>query len=148
MIDPEKEELRPLTRASRDVPGRPHLATLFRWSRKGIRGVRLVTMVIGGRRFTSVQAVGRFLARLNEPATLPDADMPKKTQEEFSRLLSHLLDDLGFDVTHRTRATEELERLLRRLRDEGIVTRYSIDSYADRVSVAVNKMWFRQTQDG
>jgi hypothetical protein len=65
MIDVASEQLRLLNEAPPIVPGRPHLSTLIRWSKRGVRGVRLETLVVGGRRFTSVEAIARFLARLN-----------------------------------------------------------------------------------
>ena len=65
MIDLQTEQIRLLARASPDVPGRPHASTLIRWAMRGVRGVRLETVVIGGRRFTSLEAIQRFVARLS-----------------------------------------------------------------------------------
>jgi len=45
------------------LPGQPHLSTLWRWYRRGVRGVRLETVVVGGRRFTSRAAIERFIER-------------------------------------------------------------------------------------
>ena len=42
------------------LPNRPHVATLYRWSR-GIRGVRLNTVMIGGQRFTSLADIEEFV---------------------------------------------------------------------------------------
>jgi hypothetical protein len=67
MINLSAEQLRPLTEACRDVPGCPHVSTLTRWWRQGIKGVKLETVVVGGRRFTSVEAIRRFISRLSEP---------------------------------------------------------------------------------
>lgn len=49
-----------LTEAAKTAPGRPHAATIWRWYRHGVRGVRLETFVRGGRRFTTVEALERF----------------------------------------------------------------------------------------
>jgi len=68
MIDIQHEQLRLLTEAPRDIPGRPHISTVIRWSSKGIRGGHLETVLIGGRRFTSVEAIARFIDRLSRPA--------------------------------------------------------------------------------
>ena len=48
--------------ASRELPGNPHQATIYRWAQRGIKGVRLESWLIGGRRFTSQQAIARFIA--------------------------------------------------------------------------------------
>jgi hypothetical protein len=45
------------------LPGRPHLSTLRRWCGRGVRGVRLETVVVGGRRFTSRVAIEQFIER-------------------------------------------------------------------------------------
>jgi hypothetical protein len=75
MIDPNVEELIPLTRAARVInPQRPpHVATVWRWTGNGVRGVRLESLLVGGVRNTSREAIGRFLAKLNadEPGAVP-----------------------------------------------------------------------------
>jgi hypothetical protein len=43
------------------IPNRPNFSTIWRWTRKGIRGEVLETYRIGGRVVTSHQAVHRFL---------------------------------------------------------------------------------------
>ena len=61
MIDFEAEQPIPITDASRHFPGRPALSTVWRWALTGVRGRRLETQLCGGRRFTSKQAIQRFL---------------------------------------------------------------------------------------
>jgi Protein of unknown function (DUF1580) len=65
-MDMEKESLIRLAQAAQELPGRPHLSTVVRWSLRGIKGVRLETVVVGGRRFTSREAIRRFHASLNQ----------------------------------------------------------------------------------
>jgi hypothetical protein len=67
MIDIQTEQLRSLTDASRLIPSKPHPSTLWRWWKRGIRGVKLETVVIGGARYTSVEALQRFADRLSAP---------------------------------------------------------------------------------
>lgn len=43
-----------------------HYATIFRWAQRGIRRARLETVVIGGRRYTSFQALERFAKATTE----------------------------------------------------------------------------------
>lgn len=49
------------------VPGNISLCTLRRWARVGFRGIRLETVIIGKRRFTTEDAIVRFLNLINEP---------------------------------------------------------------------------------
>jgi hypothetical protein len=73
MIDLQTEQLLLLANACDVVPGRPHVSTLIRWWRDGVRGVKLETVVVGGRRFTSIEAVHRFISRLSEPRSVRNA---------------------------------------------------------------------------
>jgi hypothetical protein len=41
-------------------------AVVFRWALHGVRGTVLETMKVGGARFTSIEAVQRFVERQNE----------------------------------------------------------------------------------
>lgn len=45
-----------------------NVATIFRWANRGCRGVRLETFMVGGRRFTTVEAFGRFVAQTTAAA--------------------------------------------------------------------------------
>lgn len=47
---------------------RKHPATYHRWRIKGIKGERLETLLVGGRRKTSVEAVLRFVERVTAAA--------------------------------------------------------------------------------
>lgn len=67
MINHDTEELIPLELAAQRVPGRPAISTLYRWSFKGVRGTVLETLVIGNRRWTSIEAISRFIAAMNAP---------------------------------------------------------------------------------
>jgi hypothetical protein len=65
--DLSAEDLLSFGKAVSAIPGRERvsLGTLHRWRLKGVRGVRLETVLIGGQRFTSRQAIERFLGWLN-----------------------------------------------------------------------------------
>lgn len=54
-----------LAQAAQFLPGKPHPATLWRWSTHGVRGTRLETWTVGGRRFTTLAALEKFLQLLN-----------------------------------------------------------------------------------
>ncbi len=74
MIDVSREELLTLREAARLFqsgrnPGRTvSINTVYRWSLKGVRGVRLGTIVVGGIRRTSRGAISQFLQELNDGA--------------------------------------------------------------------------------
>jgi hypothetical protein len=58
-----------LADAAKLVPGHPHASTLWRWSRRGIKArdgsrVRLEHVRLGGKVFTSREAIERFGAAL------------------------------------------------------------------------------------
>ena len=65
-IDFRKEHAIPLSDVPRYVPKRRgkkvHYSTVYRWATKGARGRILETVLSGGLRYTSVEAVARFLA--------------------------------------------------------------------------------------
>jgi hypothetical protein len=66
-INVESETLIPFSGARSAFPGdrRVSLATLHRWRQRGVRGVLLETCLVGGLRYTSLEAIARFVAGLN-----------------------------------------------------------------------------------
>jgi hypothetical protein len=62
------ERLIPFQAARSEFPGRKRvgLATLHRWCSHGIKGVRLQTIFVGGQRFTSREAIQRFVDAQNQ----------------------------------------------------------------------------------
>lgn len=56
-----------LAEAARRLPNRPHVSTLWRWYLRGVRGVRLKTVVVGGRRYTTAAYLEDFVAHLSAP---------------------------------------------------------------------------------
>jgi Protein of unknown function (DUF1580) len=86
-IDLYEETLVSLAEAVCLLPGRrPHSSTLWRWYRRGVHGVRLETVVVGGRRFTSRAAIERFIqrttaARNGATASLNERQEPAATRE-------------------------------------------------------------------
>jgi hypothetical protein len=61
-LDLLTEDLLSMTDAAKELPGRPSASTLFRWRTRGIKGVKLETVGVGGKVFTSRQAIHRFLS--------------------------------------------------------------------------------------
>jgi hypothetical protein len=78
-----REHLLSVTAATREVPGRPHVSTLWRWINRGIRGIRLETVMVGGRRFTSREALDRFFASIT--AATAGEPLPVRTTRQRTR---------------------------------------------------------------
>jgi hypothetical protein len=59
--------------ADRTGGRRPNISTLHRWATRGVRGIKLETVAVGHVRYTSIEAVRRFLnAKPQEPAALAE----------------------------------------------------------------------------
>jgi hypothetical protein len=92
-IDTTTETLIAFHEATAHVPGRRvHVSTLHRWRLHGVRGRRLETILCGGRRFTSLEAIQRFLQDDASPAgmvAVPCGD-PRRVaaaERELDRIL-------------------------------------------------------------
>lgn len=64
--DLAQEKLVPINQAGGKFPYRVGRTALERWMRDGVRGVRLESILIGSRRFTSEEAIARFIERTNQ----------------------------------------------------------------------------------
>lgn len=92
-----KEKLLSLNEAAKAIPGRPHISTVRRWISYGVGGIRLETVQIGGRRYTSIEAIERFIRNRSRscpdvtegtPATtmMPDARI-RQQERAFDQLI-------------------------------------------------------------
>jgi hypothetical protein len=70
MIDVSVERPISYREAAKFLPEgwQPGFSTWWRWSTLGVRGVKLETILVGGRRCTTAQAVQRFIARVTAAA--------------------------------------------------------------------------------
>ena len=71
---------------------RPNVATLYRWTTIGVRGVVLESVQVGGTRCTSREALDRFLAALTAqsagtPAPGPAPRVNRREVERAERVL-------------------------------------------------------------
>jgi len=96
------EDMISLAEAARRLPGKPHPATISRWQRHGLKGKKLETVVVGGRRYTSVEALSRFIdattrARETEPPALAvvAAIVGERTTAHVDRDLAGRAADAG-----------------------------------------------------
>jgi hypothetical protein len=60
MIDVLNEQMVKLSEAPKIVPGGPNLSTIHRWRLRGCRGKKLETILVGGIRYTSKEALQKF----------------------------------------------------------------------------------------
>lgn len=92
MIDLSTETVISFADAARRVPSfrtgkRTHVATLFRWAKHGVGGVKLESARLGGRTITSVEALQRFSDALSRerddapPAPIRTAPSRRKAVE-------------------------------------------------------------------
>lgn len=70
MIDLTNEKVISLTEGTAILPRRrgakkPHVSTLYRWAKRGVKGVFLETIQVGGTLCTSLEALQRFCNRLS-----------------------------------------------------------------------------------
>jgi len=92
-IDRTTETILSLRDATREVPPldgkKVHISTLWRWARKGVRGVKLEYIQLGHRVATSREAIDRFFAALvavePEPTERPRPVHVSKTRTSASR---------------------------------------------------------------
>lgn len=76
MIDLSTEHLISIRDVPRHLPPRPtgrlvHISAVYRWILRGVRGVRLESIKVGGTAYTSQEALQRFGDRLSEARLNP-----------------------------------------------------------------------------
>ena len=91
------EDLVPLQQADRFLKGRRHVSTFWRWSQKGVRGIVLETLVIGGQRFTSREALERFIRATTSAADRSgQSSSGRRHQIVVDSAIERKLDEAGF----------------------------------------------------
>ena len=85
MIDIANETVISIAEAPQHIPGRPSLATVWRWLLNGTRAGKLESILIGGRRFTSLESIQRF-AQQSTAAADGDAT-PVRTSRQRERAI-------------------------------------------------------------
>lgn len=99
MIDLRNEEVISLAEAVKRLPARragkrTHVATLYRWAKRGVCGVTLETIQVGGTLCTSLEALQRFCDQLSHPST-PTRTRPANSREWAIQRAETELDQLG-----------------------------------------------------
>lgn len=94
MIDVSQETLLKVTEAAKAIPTRPSVATVWRWLAKGSRGVRLESVLIGGSRYTSKEAIGRFFEAVTRAGEPEGPAMPSATPRQRAAAISRAQREL------------------------------------------------------
>ncbi len=83
-----------MSRASDYIPGRPHIATIWRWIAKGVRGIKLEVVRVGGRTMVTPEAIETFLSRLNATDS-PTPQFTPSQRQRMSEAARRELEKLG-----------------------------------------------------
>ena len=88
-IDITREQVITLREATAILPRQKgqkglHISTLYRWCSRGVRGVRLETLKLGGRVVTSVEALQRFAERCSAADSTQEQRPTGRRQREFN----------------------------------------------------------------
>lgn len=93
MIDLQNESAITLAEVAEHVPRRNgrriHYSTVYRWVTKGAKGRRLESILVGGVRYTTVEAVGRFLSAKTHNGT------ERSAIDELTAKIDAALDEAG-----------------------------------------------------
>lgn len=93
-IDPNIELLIHFQKATREFPGRGVcIQTLHRWRLHGVRGIKLETIMIGGLRYTSREAIARFIAAQNGESSRPGVSPKQRARQ--SAAARRQLEEMG-----------------------------------------------------
>ena len=92
VIDINAEKIVSFGKAARTPPCNVHISTLHRWRLKGINGIKLESVLIGGRRMTSLEAVERFVHGVTAAANgeRPPARTPRQRERAIERAEAEL----------------------------------------------------------
>lgn len=98
MVDLAHENVISLADAPSHLPDRrggkrPHISCIYRWTTRGIRGVVLESLQVGGTKCTSVEALQRFFERLSAGPT--GGPQPVRTAKQRQRASQKANDELA-----------------------------------------------------
>ena len=100
MINLSEETVISLTEAAKLLPRRRgdrvvHVATLYRWAQRGLKGIRLEIIQIGGTKCTSIEALQRFFDRLSgdSPNPAPRVRTPRQRAAAIAAAEKELIEN-------------------------------------------------------
>jgi hypothetical protein len=94
VIDLEHEKLISLHEVPKLLPQRTngkrlHISAVYRWAQRGVHGLKLEVIRIGGTTYTSVEALQRFSLPVARPDTTPHPT-PCKRQQHIDNAIKSL----------------------------------------------------------
>ena len=90
--------------AAKLLPGRPHISTWHRWRTRGVHGVKLATVKIGGRRMVAADELQRFIEGVT--AAADGQSTPVRTSRQRQQSIEAAERELareGVGITHARR---------------------------------------------
>jgi len=114
MIDLSNEELIALRDLPKHLPPRPngkriHISAIYRWIQRGVRGVRLESVRIGGTTYTSEEALQRFAEQSSAGQEAMPA-LPQLTstrRKQIDQAEKEVRQILGLDSVRRRQVKDE-----------------------------------------
>jgi hypothetical protein len=94
-IDIKAETVIPIAEAPKHFPGHPNVSSIYRWFGKGSRGARLETIVVGAKRYTSVEAIGRFIEATTANSVGASSPAPRPTTRQRRAAIKRAEADLA-----------------------------------------------------
>jgi hypothetical protein len=91
-IDITQEKLISLLEARGVFPGRPSLCTLWRWRLRGVKGRKLESVALGGRIYTSLEAIERFARHQQGSTDAPQIRTPAARERAIRKAEQELAD--------------------------------------------------------
>jgi hypothetical protein len=92
MIDLSSEDVFPVNEAPKHIASRPSTASVFRWVLQGVGGIKLESILLGGRRLTSSEAIQRFADA--RTAAVNGEPVPARTPRQRQRAIAAADDEL------------------------------------------------------
>lgn len=86
-IDLENDQLLTMAQACRLLPRRPSPSTIWRWRVRGVGGVRLKCVRVGGMWATTARALAEFLRAQTDRALPLEGDAPPSRPDSTTRRL-------------------------------------------------------------
>lgn len=93
-IDIHSDSLLTISQAAKSLPMRPNVSTVWRWVQRGVRGVKLDTVLVGGRRYTSKEALQSFIEQSTAAADAPPVRTSRQREASISKAEAEL-DEAG-----------------------------------------------------
>lgn len=83
------------TEAAQQIKSRPHVSTFYRWRTRGVNGIKLETVRIGGRRMLTKSALDKFIAAVTAAVDRSEIKCTVSTQRQKA------IDNASYELDRR-----------------------------------------------